>query len=91
MLACHGWPKQPDPPWLYEPAGPAAPVMVVGATGDQLSSRTARYLGVHLPGARLVTVPGEEHTVYRGGNACADAAVEGYLLGGKLPTTGTTC
>ena len=70
------------------------PALLVNATGDP---RTV-YAGaqaVHRdwPGSRLVTLRGaDQHAVFGVyGSACADAAVDACLAGGRLPATDVSC
>ncbi len=45
-----------------------------------------------LTGSRLVTLKNAfQHGVYFAGSACADSAVNRYLLDGTLPATNLTC
>ena len=44
-----------------------------------------------LESAVLLTFDGEGHGTYGGKSACADAAVQAYLLDGTLPAPGTRC
>lgn len=69
----------------------ASPVLVVGTLFDPAT----RYEGaviVHdlLPNSSLLTVAGWGHTSLFL-SACADAAVDAYLLDGTTPPAGTTC
>jgi pimeloyl-ACP methyl ester carboxylesterase len=70
----------------------AAPIMVVGTTGDPATPyRWAVALSEQLESGVLVTYEGEGHTAYTGGNACVDSAVENYLLTGSVPATDPRC
>ncbi|MBT2386560.1 alpha/beta hydrolase [Streptomyces sp. ISL-11] len=94
LLGCTDWPvkgrwKNPD-----VSAGGAAPIVVVGNTGDpatpyagarQMARQLGKGVGVE------VTYQGEGHGAYNSGNPCMVAAVNGYLLDGKVPSEGTTC
>lgn len=68
-------------------------VLVVGTTYDPAtpyrgSARLVRDLG----NARLLTMRGDGHTAYGGGNSkCIDAAVDAYFERGTVPAAGTTC
>ncbi len=70
----------------------AAPILVVGNTGDPATPYAwAQALASQLTSGRLLTWDGEGHTSYRRGSRCIDAAVENYLIGGVLPGAGTVC
>ena len=38
-----------------------------------------------------LTYKGEGHGAYNGGSTCVQRAVDGYLLEGKVPKSGTVC
>jgi pimeloyl-ACP methyl ester carboxylesterase len=89
---CVFWPTAPaEPPTTIDNAVPA---LVVGSTGDPRTP-IAGQKHVHelLSGSRMVTVPGSfRHIVYVGAvSACAEAAVNHYLLDGVLPDHDITC
>ena len=86
----------PDPcdVWPYAPTGArgpiaaagAAPILVVGTTGDPATPYAwSVALAEQLESGTLVTNVGEGHTGYNKGNACVDDAVEAYLLDGTVP------
>ena len=91
--ACATWPASDHDRY----AGPfdrktAAPMLLVNARYDAFSSLArARTVADSMPGARLLTVEGPGHTLEGTDSACADHAVERYLIAGKLPTKGATC
>ncbi|MEV4440116.1 alpha/beta hydrolase [Streptomyces sp. NPDC049577] len=93
LLSCTGWPV-PGKFRTPEVSAPgAAPILVIGNTGDPATpiagaAKMAEKLGKGV-GVRL-TVQGEGHGTY-GVNACATKAVDGHLLDGKVPADGTTC
>ncbi|MFJ8030490.1 alpha/beta hydrolase [Streptomyces sp. NPDC096032] len=91
---CHGWPVpgQFDTPEVGAPG--AAPVLVVGNTGDpatpyegarRMADELGRGVGVEL------TWKGEGHGAYGRGSDCVDSAVNAYLLKGTVPKDGTVC
>lgn len=91
---CHDWPVpgQWDDPDVS--ARGAAPVLVVGNTGDPAtlyegSRRMADELGKGV-GIEL-TWKGEGHGAYGSGSACVDSAVDAYLLEGRIPRDGKVC
>ena len=59
-----------------------APTLVVHRTGDRLVNiRSGRYLAEHIPGARIVELPGSDHAGYAGDtDAIVDEAQE-FLTG----------
>ncbi|WP_329520052.1 alpha/beta hydrolase [Spirillospora sp. NBC_01491] len=93
LLQCTGWPVKGDDAAQNVSAPHAAPVVVVGNTGDPATPYAwAPALTKELGGAAtLVTLRGQGHGAYDTGNACVRAAVDGYLLDGKVPANGTTC
>jgi pimeloyl-ACP methyl ester carboxylesterase len=72
----------------------AAPILVVGNTGDpatpyegakKMVDALTKGVGVEL------TYKGQGHGAYDSKNKCVQAAVNGYLLDGKVPAAGTVC
>ncbi|WP_414171208.1 alpha/beta hydrolase [Clavibacter tessellarius] len=94
---------EPDPicgNWPYaarQAPGPvsaegAAPIVVVGTTGDPATPYSwAQALAGQLFSGVLLTYRGEGHIAYDERDPCIVAAVDGYLLGGDPPADGTTC
>ncbi|WP_282796841.1 alpha/beta hydrolase [Streptomyces sp. CC224B] len=91
---CHDWPVAGlhTSPEVSAPG--AAPVLVIGNTGDpatpyegarRMADELGDGVGVHL------TWKGEGHGAYGNGSDCVDDAVNGYLLKGKVPRNGTVC
>jgi pimeloyl-ACP methyl ester carboxylesterase len=75
-----------------KPSKPANTVLVVSATNDPSTPESlATGVTKRLGDARLLLRTGDGHTSYVTGNSCIDAAVDGYLLHGKLPKAGTRC
>ncbi|MFF0672089.1 alpha/beta hydrolase [Streptomyces tendae] len=93
-LSCDGWPV-PGASRHPEVGAPgAAPVLLVGNTGDPATpyegaARMAQRLGEKV-GVEL-TYEGEGHGAYDSGNACVQDTVNAYLLNGTLPKPGTVC
>ncbi len=70
----------------------AAPIVVVGTTGDPVTPLSwAQGLARQLGSGRLVTVAGTTHTGTLNGNGCLDAIVTRYLVDLQAPASGTTC
>ncbi|MER7754161.1 alpha/beta hydrolase [Kitasatospora sp. NPDC097643] len=94
LTSCTGWPVagKADHPDVSAPG--AAPILVVGTTGDPATpvegaQVMARQLG---PGVGVnVTLQGEGHGGYNTGNPCLKQTVDAYLLDGTVPADGTTC
>ncbi|MEU6734515.1 alpha/beta hydrolase [Streptomyces physcomitrii] len=91
---CHEWPV-PGTRATPEVAAPgAAPVLVVGNTGDpatpyegarKMADELGEGVGV------LLTWKGQGHGAYGSGSSCVDGAVDGYLLRGEAPKDGKVC
>ncbi|MFJ7337194.1 alpha/beta hydrolase [Streptomyces sp. NPDC101110] len=91
---CHDWPVpgQHDTPEVSAPG--AAPVLVVGNTGDPATPyegarRMADELGKGV--GVMLTWRGEGHGAYGSGSACVDSTVNAYLLDGSVPKDGKVC
>ncbi|MGW3138365.1 alpha/beta hydrolase [Streptomyces sp. NPDC001139] len=91
---CHDWPVagQYDTPEVSAPG--AAPVLVVGNTGDpatpyegarKMADELGKGVGVEL------TWKGEGHGAYGNGSDCVDSTVNAYLLDGRVPRDGKVC
>ncbi|MBA4865679.1 alpha/beta fold hydrolase [Streptomyces sp. PSKA54] len=91
---CHDWPV----PGLYDnpevSAPGAAPILVVGNTGDpatpyegarKMADELGEGVGVEL------TWKGEGHGAYGSGSDCVDESVNDYLLDGTVPKDGKVC
>ncbi|GAA3502211.1 alpha/beta fold hydrolase [Streptomyces prasinosporus] len=94
LVGCTDWavPGAADHPEVSAPG--AAPILVIGNTGDPATPyegarRMARALGEGV-GVEL-TYRGQGHGAYTGGNRCVRDTVDGYLLDGKVPADGTVC
>jgi pimeloyl-ACP methyl ester carboxylesterase len=91
-VSCVGYPIPAvlTPQRLTAPG--AAPILVVGTTGDPATPyEWAKALASQLSSGRLLTREGTGHTAYFEGSTCIDTAVEKYLVAGILPDPGTTC
>ncbi|HEY9378204.1 MAG TPA: alpha/beta hydrolase, partial [Jiangellaceae bacterium] len=90
-LVCADWPVPPETPVPATAAG-AAPILVVGTTGDFASPyEWAEALAAQLESGVLLTYEGSGHTAYRMGSECVDEAVDAYLVDGTVPTDGLRC
>ncbi|MEJ5867519.1 alpha/beta hydrolase [Pseudokineococcus sp. 5B2Z-1] len=91
-VTCDVWPVPPVRTPSPVDAPGAAPVLVVGTTGDPATPYAwAESLADQLDAGRLLTYDGEGHTAYLRSSECVDGAVDGYLLDGVLPGEGATC
>ncbi|WP_033319992.1 alpha/beta hydrolase [Streptomyces yerevanensis] len=94
LLGCTDWPV---PGAVDDPdvsAAGAAPILVIGNTGDPATPyegarKTVDELGKGV-GVEL-TYRGQGHGAYGSGNKCVRDAVDGYLLDGRVPSTGQVC
>ncbi|MET7690600.1 alpha/beta hydrolase [Streptomyces sp. NPDC005483] len=91
---CHDWPVpgQYETPEVSAPG--AAPVLVIGNTGDpatpyegarRMADELGKGVGVEL------TWKGEGHGAYGNGSDCVDSTVNAYLLQGSVPKDGKVC
>ncbi|MGW1322519.1 alpha/beta fold hydrolase [Streptomyces antibioticus] len=94
MVTCTDWPVPgaADHPDVSAPG--AAPILVIGNTGDPATpyegaGRMVDALGEGV-GVEL-TYRGQGHGAYDSKNECVQSAVNGYLLDGKVPAAGTVC
>lgn len=79
-------------PTLRLTAKGAAPILVVGTTGDSATPyEHAETMAEQLESARLLTLEGAGHGAVTSENQCLREAVDGYLLEGILPGEGTVC
>ncbi|MBX9423066.1 alpha/beta hydrolase [Streptomyces lateritius] len=90
---CADWPVKGERAHPEVSAPGAAPVLVVGTTGDPATpyegaERMAKELGAGV--GVLVTNRGEGHGAY-GTSPCVTRTVDAYLLKGTVPAYGTTC
>nr|WP_297994501.1 alpha/beta hydrolase [uncultured Actinomyces sp.] len=70
----------------------AAPILVVGTTGDPATPYAwAQALAEQLESGQLLTWEGDGHTAYGRSNDCVKKAVDTYLLNGTMPDKGLTC
>ena len=92
-LLCGVWPyKSADPlPAVVNGAG-AAPILVVGTTGDPATPYAwAERMASLLESGHLLTYVGEGHTGVGGKSACIDDAAVSFLVSGTLPAENTRC
>ncbi|MFE4051526.1 alpha/beta hydrolase [Streptomyces sp. YIM B13518] len=94
MVGCTDWavPGAAEHPDVHAPG--AAPILVIGNTGDPATPYEgargmARALGEGV-GVEL-TYRGQGHGAYNSGNTCVQDVVHAYLLNGKVPAAGAVC
>lgn len=91
-VACLSWPFRSELERAAITAPGAAPILVLGTTGDPSTPyEWAVAVASQLESGVLVTRTGEGHTAFNKGDACVDAAVEQYLLDGVVPPADVTC
>lgn len=91
-LGCEGWPVDPvgEPGPVSAPG--AAPILVIGTTGDPATPYAwSQALAEQLTTSALLTYDGEGHTAYMRSNTCITDAVDGFLTTGELPEDGLVC
>ncbi|MER6994164.1 alpha/beta hydrolase [Streptomyces sp. NPDC000410] len=93
LMSCSEWPVpgQWETPDVSAPG--AAPILVIGNTGDPATP----YAGARAMAEELgegvgieLTYRGQGHGAYSS-SACVRAAVDGYLLDGRVPAAGKVC
>lgn len=90
-LVCPLWPVPPAPAQPTIDGNGAAPVVVIGTTGDPATPyEYAVSMAEQLESGVLVTYQGTGHLAY-GGNDCINAVVVDYLVKGSVPANGKEC
>lgn len=94
LISCTGWPVKGKAKTPEVGAKGAAPIVVVGNTGDPATpyagaGRMASALGSGV--GVEVTYRGEGHGAYNTGDPCMTRLVDAYLLEGTVPGQGVTC
>ena len=90
---CVDWPRASDPVTDVSATG-APKILVIGNTGDPNTPHSSAVaLTKSIGSARLLTWVGWGHTwlLNGGSDPCMRAAVDAYLVSGRLPGVGTTC
>ncbi|MBT2365218.1 alpha/beta fold hydrolase [Streptomyces sp. ISL-10] len=93
LMGCTDWPVQGT--WSHPDvsAPGAAPIVVIGNTGDPATPYEGAKAMAEALGKGVgiqVTYRGQGHGAY-GNSACVDRAVDDYLLNGRVPKDGTVC
>ena len=88
---CPMWPVPPAPdPGKLRGKG-AAPIVVIGTTGDPATPYdSAVDMARQLESAALITFKGEGHLAY-GQSQCVQGLVRAYLVDGVVPRDGSMC
>ena len=90
---CSDWPFQAaERITSLDKAASVSPILVVGTTNDPATPyKWAQSLTEQLGNATLLTYDGEGHTAYGRSNQCIVDAVDGWLVDGTMPDSGTVC
>ncbi|CAN5390120.1 hypothetical protein BH23ACT6_BH23ACT6_05710 [soil metagenome] len=90
--ACAYWPEEVSQKLDNYDAAGAAPILVIGTTGDPATPyEWAEDLADTLDSGVLLSYDGEGHTAYGRSNNCIDDTVDAYLLEGTVPSDGKEC
>ena len=91
-VGCETWPFPATGERGPITAAGAAPILVVGTTGDPATPyEWSVALAEQLESATLLTWKGEGHTAYGRAGDCVSGLVDAYLLRGEIPAPGATC
>ncbi len=91
-VGCEAWPFQSEAERTEITASGAAPIVVVGTTGDPATPYGwSVALAEQLESGVLITWQGEGHTAYGRSNPCVEDAVDAYLVEGTVPEDGLEC
>ena len=93
-LGCQAWGHTGTQPSKALHAKGAAPILVIGTTGDPATPyEWAEALADQLDSGQLLTWEGNGHAAYAnsGHGPCVTQAVDTYLLTGTMPKKGLTC
>ncbi|MDO5093874.1 MAG: alpha/beta hydrolase [Propionibacteriaceae bacterium] len=89
---CKGWGHHTDHQPTEVKASGAAPILVVGITGDPATPyEWSQALASQLDSGRLITVEGNGHGAYMRLGDCVNQKVDAYLLRGEVPAGDLTC
>ncbi|MEV7138475.1 alpha/beta hydrolase [Streptomyces tauricus] len=94
MVGCTDWVVAGDADHPDVSAPGAAPILVVGNTGDPATPYEGARKMVDALGKGVgveLTYKGQGHGAYDSGSTCVRDAVNGYLLNGRVPAAGTVC
>lgn len=91
-VLCENWPFTFDGELGPVSGAGAAPILVVGTTGDPATPyQWAEALAEQLDSGVLLTWVGEGHIAYDEGDPCINDVVDEYFLTGTVPADGLVC
>jgi pimeloyl-ACP methyl ester carboxylesterase len=91
-VLCANWPFSFEGDLSPVSGSGAAPILVVGTTGDPATPyQWAEALAEQLESAVLLTWVGEGHIAYDEGDPCINDVVDAYFLTGAVPVDGLVC
>lgn len=91
-VLCEMWPHQFEGELAPVSGAGAAPILVIGTTGDPATPFIwAEALADQLESGVLLTWVGEGHIAYDEGDPCINDAVDAYFITGAVPTDGLVC
>lgn len=91
-VLCANWPHQFDGELGPVSGTGAAPILVIGTTGDPATPyQWAVALAGQLESGVLLTWVGEGHIAYDEGDPCINDAVDAYFITGAVPQDGLVC
>lgn len=91
-VLCANWPYQFDGELGPVSGAGAAPILVVGTTGDPATPyQWAEALAEQLESGVLLTWVGEGHIAYDEGDPCINDVVDQYFITGAVPSDGLVC
>jgi pimeloyl-ACP methyl ester carboxylesterase len=91
-LSCINWPYQGERERAEIHAEGAAPILVIGTTGDPATPYDwAVALAEQLESGVLLSYEGEGHTAYNKSNSCVNDVVEEYFIEGSVPDDDPRC
>lgn len=91
-VQCEVWPYRSASTLEPVVGAGAAPVLVIGTTGDPATPiQWAEAVTEQLESAVLIRFEGEGHTAYRQGDVCVNDAVDDYFVDGTVPEGGLDC
>ncbi|MEY9895797.1 pimeloyl-ACP methyl ester carboxylesterase [Catenulispora sp. MAP12-49] len=88
---CVGWPAPAHSPAPSAPVEGAPAALILQSTHQTLSAYSWAFgLAAQLPGSRVLSVEGDDYSVYIT-DACAARTASDYLIDRTLPAVGTMC
>jgi len=91
-VLCANWPYQFEGELAPVSGAGAAPILVIGTTGDPATPFIwAEALASQLESGVLLTWVGEGHIAYDEGDPCINDVVDEYFLTGAVPADGLVC